>query len=110
MKIPSTIIIRGVRWRIYLEDKAPARLKAKGMLSRRHTLGITHFDTHEIVIASGLTPEECAVTLVHELLHAVYHASGDQHLGPDLEERIVEAIDTPLYEVILALIEANKNE
>lgn len=108
MRIPDTLLIRGETWRVYRSDKAPARLKSRGMLAREHTLGITHFDTREIVIASGLGEEEACITLVHEILHAVYHASGDENLGPELEERIVEAIDTPLYEAIKALLKAQE--
>ena len=102
--IPSKIHLRGEVWRIYRERPSRARLLKKGLY------GIAHFDTRRIILAHGQSEEELWVTLVHEILHACYHASGDQHLGADLEERIVEAMDTPLAEAIKALIDAQKDK
>ena len=109
MKVPSKITIAGQEWRIYLEKEAPPRL-----VGRRHKLlaegtqGFTEYATREIVLAHGLSQEQTEITLLHELLHAIYHASGDRNLGAELEERIVEALDTHLHEVVIQLLESNK--
>ena len=104
LQIPKQITIAGKVWRIYHEHEAPKRLrKGESPMYQNGTYGITHFSTKEIVLATGLSQEQQGVTLIHELLHAIYDASGSQDLGESLEERVIEAIDEHLYAVVLQL-------
>lgn len=103
MKIPQQITLAGKQWRIIRERDMPKRLsKHRGMYAQG-LYGLTLFDTREILLADGLTHEQEGVTLVHELLHAVFHASGDETLGASGEERVIESIDEHLYSLILQL-------
>jgi len=106
LRIPKQITIAGKKWRIYHEREAPKRLIRKiSPMYQSGTLGLTEFSSREIVLADGLTPEQEGVTLIHELLHAIYHVSNDENLGAELEERVIEALDEHLYSVVLQLIQ-----
>jgi hypothetical protein len=107
-EIPSQVEIAGRVWRVYRELDAPKRLRNKNpIMYHNGTMGVSHFGSREIVLAHGMTQEETCVTLVHELLHAIYDASGDRNLGQELEERVIEAIDSHLCSVILQLLQFN---
>lgn len=105
LHIPDSIQIAGKTWRVYQFGTAPKRHKKKiQSMYQEGTYGLTLFDTKEILLANGLSPEQLQITFIHELLHAIYDASGDQILGPEGEERVIESIDEHLYSVILQLL------
>jgi hypothetical protein len=93
--IPSEVWIEGKRWRV--------KRVARTLLSEGR-VGLCSYHNRTISIAAELSESEAEETFLHECLHALYHSTGDQMLGPDLEERIVELLDGPLLRLIRGLV------
>lgn len=65
----TTIIINGVKWKVFVVDSNHARLvDEKG---NQDAYGITLFRNSEIYIDGGLAPEVFKQVIVHELVHAI---------------------------------------
>jgi hypothetical protein len=67
-------------------------------------MGECSYNTRTIRLAAELTPAEAEETFVHELLHALLSVTGDEMLGPALEEHVVELLDGPLLRLIRGLV------
>ena len=100
MKIPKKLKINGLTYGVILE---------KDVTYQGNAYGITHHDKQKIYISSDQEDDRQAVTLLHEILHAVINAS---HLYPmftkesmpddavKAEENVVTAIALSLYQVL----------
>jgi Zn-dependent peptidase ImmA (M78 family) len=92
--IPETVEILGKRWTV--------RRVARKLISKGE-MGSCSYHNRRISIAAELTESEAEETFVHELLHALLSATGDEMLGPALKEHIVELLDGPLLRLIRGL-------
>lgn len=95
MKIPKTIKIFGLVWEIVHD----ANVAHQG-----GCFGATHNITEKIFLDPKNSQQRNEETLIHELLHAIWFASGlnsryDKDKGV-IEEEIIEALSTGLYQVL----------
>jgi hypothetical protein len=101
--IPDAVVIEGEIWRVYRERDAPRRLRGKRALLAEGDAGRCSPRQRAIILADGLADDLLEETLVHELLHALLAQAGDEHLGPALEEHVVELLDGPLMRLLRRL-------
>ena len=91
MKIPESIRIGGVEYRVVYEPNARA--------GNNLVFGKIDFDNSQIVISEtdGTGHEHRCMTMLHEVLHGIiWHASAEF----ENEERIVEVMAKGLYQVL----------
>lgn len=89
MKPPSSLVIRGRRWRV--------RLVPRSTLGG--DLGECHYDHARLSVATRQSPFDTRDTLLHEALHAVLGAP-EWVKSPAEEERYVLALATGLMSVL----------
>lgn len=87
MKIPNRMVIDGQVWRIYLQ---------KGLSKEANCLGLCIFNDREIFIDADQSLREQRITLIHEVLHAIW----PRHLPRKTEELLIEELDGMLYDLI----------
>lgn len=88
MNIPGKIKIKGRIWTIKL---------VKNLQKKKGILGLCDEEDHVILIDAGQSPKERAVTLLHEVLHALWPNS---KMCANTEEFIIESVDSPLLDVL----------
>lgn len=86
MRLPRTVIIGDVKWRVRLFDN-------------ENYDGLTHKEDHLIEINRRLNQRERLVTLLHEVLHVCCHQSG---IGEKkfTEEEFISHVQYPLSSFI----------
>jgi Zn-dependent peptidase ImmA (M78 family) len=65
--------------------------------------GLCDYSTRTILIDSSQSKELQDVTLLHELLHALWGYRLDGVVGDRTEERIVEGLDSDLHDLLTQL-------
>lgn len=85
-RLPKSTRINGVRWRVL-----PRRtVKLEG----EEVAGVCHFDRHTIEVSIGSEDELYILqTYWHELLHAMFDASGVQSVSDDAEHALIRVIE-----------------
>jgi hypothetical protein len=101
-ELPVEVVVQGRKWRV--QEETPAQAKRKGSMASRGLYGLTMPRSRLVTIRYGLSPEMRDQTILHELLHVAYTATGDEHLGHTLEEHVVGLIELPLYEALKQIL------
>lgn len=94
MEIPKKIKILGLNWNIVLSKVAA---------EEGEYFGRTKYANQEILIDPSATQQYKEKTLLHEILHACWWQSGlskDEQIPKNVEEKIVHALSSCLYQVI----------
>ena len=93
MKIPKKLKIAGLIWNVK---------KDKNVTHEGDCYGTTHHTNQNIFISTETTQQKNEETLIHEILHAVWHAYGlgEDKVLKDYDERIVRSLGTGLYQVL----------
>lgn len=89
MKLPSPISVAGMTYTIVYGDK---------MIQNEDKCGECHNQTGSIRIAVGMGEDMTVNTVIHEVLHAIYHCYGIE--DKDEEERVVNTMATGLFQVL----------
>lgn len=85
-KLPKSTRINGVLWRVYP--------KRQVKLNGEEVAGSCHFDRHALEISVGSEDEIFILeTYWHEVLHAVFDASGIQSVSDDAEHAIIGVLE-----------------
>lgn len=95
MEIPQTVKIGGFVWSVEENEKVAAE---------GNVYGSTHHTKQRIFLEPNETPQKKEQTLLHEILHAIWHQTGlgKRFIGDQskIEEEIVHALSMSLYQVL----------
>jgi hypothetical protein len=92
--IPGRIVVGPYRYDVVLDD---ALMDKESVKDRKHLAGLTDSPSCKIAIRPGYSHDYEAETMMHEVLHAAYHAGGgDSVKSPDVETVICHLAATLL--------------
>lgn len=95
MKIPTTLKIAGLTWKVK---------ESKNIATEGSCWGSTHYDSQTIYLDPATTEQHKAEVLLHEILHAVMWVSRlDQRFRSDnkpTDEEVVCAVTATLFQVL----------
>jgi len=93
MKIPKTLKIAGLEWKI----SENANVAAEGAC-----YGSTHHSTQQIFLDPLNTRQKTEQVFIHEILHAVWNSYGLKEVKElkGLEEQVVDSLSNGLYQVL----------
>ncbi len=93
MKIPSTIKIAGMLWKVKM---------SKPVTDQGHCFGSTHLQTEEIYLDPSTSQQRQEETFLHEVMHVAYYNTSLHERLKDqkIEEEVVAALATAMFQVL----------
>jgi Zn-dependent peptidase ImmA (M78 family) len=88
VRIPRKLTIRGKTWTVKLR---------KGLQKRAHAVGLCEQHKKLISIDTGISRRDQELTLIHEILHAIWPTN---IVGDRTEEKLIGQLEERLYEVL----------
>lgn len=90
LAIPKSLTIKGKRWRVKV---------TRGLWKRERAIGLCEYEDREILLASTLDTYQRELTLIHEVLHALWPAG---IVSSEDEERVIRGLERPLRDVLVS--------
>lgn len=93
MKIPKILKIAGLIWNVKQD---------KSVTHEGECYGTTHHNYQNIFLDPMTTKQKREETLIHEILHAVWHSYGlsQDKAFKEYDERIVQSLAIGMYQVL----------
>ena len=100
-EVPAAVQVGPYRFDVLVDDEAHARAVRN---NNGDVYGYTEYREQRITIDPNQSADHIRVTLVHELLHAVCHATGADQLLDDVdsgaEERLIQILAPALDDLL----------